>query len=447
MFFRKRLLARLLLLDQPVPHRSDEEISLEVARNYRWNFWANFMDGMIFWFGLAFASSTTIVPLFVSKVSDSPLMIGLVAVIAQAGWYLPQLLTAGPIERLDRKKPVVINLGFFLERLPVWLWPLAAWLASDYPIAALAIFLVGYAWHGLGAGMIGPAWQELLARCFPVEKRGWFFGFTNFAGTGLAALGAQVSIWLLAAYAFPTNFVILFTIAAVCITLSWGFLALAREPLQPVNRAQVSEGSLWSRMTGVLREDRNFRTYLGVRMLLIVGSMGLGFITVVAVEQWRVPDSVVGIYTAIMLVGQTVGNLVAGVIADRMGHKVPLVIGGLAQLLGFGVAWLTPVSAGLYLVFALVGFSIGVNIVSGVLIALEFSSPERRPTYVGIANTAVGIASGVAPMVGAAVALLGYSWLFAAGTVVSLLAVVLLLTLVMDPRRAPARIKLVAEGS
>jgi MFS family permease len=446
MFLRRRLLTRLLFLDQPAPPRSEQEISLEVAANYRWNFWANFLDGVIFWFGLSFASSTTIVPLFVSKVSLNPLLIGLVAVIAQAGWYLPQLLTAGPIERLDRKKPVVINLGLFLERLPVWLWPLAAWLALDNPTLALVVFLVAYAWHGLGAGMIAPAWQELVARCFPLEKRGWFFGVTNFAGTGLAAVGAQLSVWLLAAYDFPTNFVVLFSIAAICITLSWVFLVLMREPLQPVDHTQIVDGSAWSRMVAVLRNDHNFRAYLGVRMLLIVGSMGLGFVTVVAVDQWGVADSVVGIYTAIMLVGQTVGNLLAGVIADRMGHKLPLVIGGVAQLLGFAVAWITPVASGLYLVFALVGFSIGVNIVSGILIALEFSTPARRPTYVGIANTAVGVASGIAPLIGAAVALLGYSWLFAASTIVSLIAVALLLILVADPRRAPASARLAPES-
>ena len=446
MFLRRRLLTRLLLLDQPAPRRSEQEISQEVAANYRWNFWANFLDGMIFWFGLSFASSTTIVPLFVSKVSLNPLLIGLVAVIAQAGWYLPQLLTAGPIERLDRKKPVVINLGLFLERFPVWLWPLAAWLALDNPTLALVVFLVAYAWHGLGAGMVAPAWQELVARCFPLEKRGWFFGVTNFAGTGLAAVGAQLSVWLLAAYDFPTNFVVLFVIAAVCVTLSWAFLAFTREPLQPVDHTQIVDGSAWSRMVAVLRSDRNFRAYLGVRMLLILGSMGLGFITVVAVDQWNVADSVVGIYTAIMLVGQTVGNLLAGVMADRMGHKAPLVIGGFAQLLGFAVAWTTPVASGLYLTFALVGFSIGVNIVSGILIALEFSTPARRPTYVGIANTAVGIASGIAPLIGAAVALLGYTWLFAASTIISLVAVALLLVLVADPRRAPTSAEFAAGG-
>src|SRR5262245_38349506 len=86
-------LRRLLQLDRPVPLRTDSEVASEVEQNYRWNFTVNFMDGFIFWFGLNFISSSTIVPLFVSKLTESTLLIGLIAVIAQASWYLPQILS------------------------------------------------------------------------------------------------------------------------------------------------------------------------------------------------------------------------------------------------------------------------------------------------------------------------------------------------------------------
>jgi hypothetical protein len=91
MFIRSRFLTKLLLLDQPVLERSDEEVAAEVERNYRWNFAANVLDGFAFFFGLAFASSSTIVPLFVSKITLNPLIIGLVAMIAQSAWFMPSL--------------------------------------------------------------------------------------------------------------------------------------------------------------------------------------------------------------------------------------------------------------------------------------------------------------------------------------------------------------------
>ncbi len=117
---------RLLQLDQPVPTRSDAEIAAEVERNYPWNFTFNLLDGVAFWFGFNFISSSTIMPLFISKLTSDPLLIGLVAVIAQSGWTLPQFFTAGYIERSPREKPVIVNLGLFLERMPGaqdWLHP------------------------------------------------------------------------------------------------------------------------------------------------------------------------------------------------------------------------------------------------------------------------------------------------------------------------------------
>jgi hypothetical protein len=115
----KLMLRWLLQVDQPVPDRNEAEIEAEVERNYRWNYWVNLLDGATFWFGSSFISSATIVPLFVSKLSDSAWAIGVTAVIAQGSWYLPQLFTANLVERLPRKKPVVVNLGFFTERLPL----------------------------------------------------------------------------------------------------------------------------------------------------------------------------------------------------------------------------------------------------------------------------------------------------------------------------------------
>lgn len=447
MLLRKRLLTKLLLLDQPVAPRPDMEVEAEAERNYRWNFGVNLLDGFAFFFGIAFASSSTIVPLFVSKITLDPWIIGVVAMIAQASWFFPQVFSAGKIEQLDRKKPVVINLGFLLERLPVWFWPVAALLTLDHPWLALTLFIVTYAWHGLGAGIIGPAWQDLLARCFPVQKRGLIFGLTTFSGTAAAALGAGLSSYFLQEFPFPINFAILFGIAAAAITLSWFFLAFVREPLQAGHRHATADDPLWKRLATVLRDDPNFRAYLGARALLVGGTMGTGFLTVMAVDRWQVADATVGIYTVVLLVGQTVGNLLAGLVADRVGHKLPMLLGGLAQVGAFVLAWQSLDPASMYGVFGLLGFAVGVNLVSGTLIALEFSAPARRPTYVGIANTTVGAANVIAPLVGGWIAGFGFDWLFGAGSLTSIVALILLMLTVADPRRSVKAVPRVGEAA
>jgi MFS family permease len=430
--------AALLQTNRPIPLRSDAEIAAETERNYHWNFAVMLLDGAAFLFGSSFYSSSTMAPLFVSKLTSSPLAIGLVAVIAQASWFLPQVFTANLIERLPRRKPVVVQLGVFLERLPMWVLVLAALIATTSPFLALVLFFTGYAWHGLGAGMIAPAWQDLLARCFPVERRGRFFGITAFVGTAMGAAGAALSIWILKEFEFSTNFVYTFTIAATSLTFSLFFLALTREPVPPARLPRQNSREFLANLPDIVRRDHNFRRFLIARSLMALGNLGTGFVTVSALQRWQVPDSVVGVYTAIYLLGQTVGNLAFGLLADRFGHKLSLELGALASALAFGLAWLAPSPEWIYATFFLLGINAGSTLVSGILVALEFSEPERRPTYVGMANTAVGLVSVVAPLLGAWLAGADYGWLFAASAAVNVAALAAMRWWVREPRWAAA---------
>jgi len=428
---------RLLQLDKPVADITDEEMDRQAERDYRWNFLWNVGDGVFFWFGLSFISSTTILPLFVSKLSGDPFWIALLGVLSAASWYLPQLLTAGGTERLARKKPVVINVGFFAERLPLWFLPLAALAAPYSTTLALAIFFLAYAWHGLGAGAIAPAWSDMIARCFPVERRAWFFGFTAFVGTGIGIMGAAFSSWTLVAFEFPYNFVYSFVLAAAAVTLSWVSLAFTREPVKPPPPAATNraKGASWQKIQVIVRGDHNYRKFLIARFLINVGRMGAGFLTVAAIHHWDVSDATVGWFTAALFLGQTLGNLLAGVVADRWGHKVTLTLGQLAALIAFGLAWLAPSPEWYYSIFFFMGLAAGITTVSAVLSCMEFSHRDHLPTYVGVGNTVSGLGSAIAPIIGGLLAVYSYNALFAVSALVSALALGLLMFTVREPRR------------
>ncbi|MGD8625255.1 MAG: MFS transporter [Anaerolineae bacterium] len=424
----------ILRPETAVAPASEEEVSAEMARHYRWNLAVNLLDGTAFWFALSFISSSTIVPLFISKLTDSRLLIGLAALVAQGGWFLPQLFTARWIEGRKRVKPVVVNLGFFLERLPTYLLPVAALLALRSPALALAVFFAGYLWRGLGAGAVGPAWQELVARCFPVKRRGRFLGTANFLGSMAGISGAALSTQFLEDFAFPDNFTYAFAIAAGATTLSWFFLALTREPAQMAGGARQGNRQFLKNLPGVVGRDQNFRRYLLARLLMALGSMGLGFVTVAAVERWQVADSTVGLYTAAYWLGHSLGNLSFGFMADRLGHKLALELGAWAAAAAFALAWLAPAPGWMFLVFVLTGIYVSATLSSGILVTLEFSAPQERPAYLAIANSTVGVANMVAPLAGAWLAGAGYAWTFAVATGFSLAAVAVMHWQVYEPR-------------
>lgn len=424
----------LLQLDQPVPARTEAEVQSEINRNYGWNFSFGLLDGAFFWFGASFISATTILPLFVSKLTTNPLIIALLPILGQATWYLPQLFVAGPTERLARKKPVVIRIGFITERLPVYVMPVAALLSVDYPWLALLLLLVAYGLHGLGAGVIAPAWSDMIARCFPVARRGWFFGFTSFIGTGLGAIGALFSGWLLESFPFPTNFAYAFLITAVMTTLSWFFLAQMRESAPAQLASSAPSNAIWNKVGSILQGDRNFRWFLLARFFGNLSMMASGFVTVVALQRWQVSDGMVGYFTIALLIGQTLGTLFAGVLADRSGHKQVFLYAYLINAITFFAAWgaLSPIW--FLPIFLFMGISMGMITVSSILSTMEFSLPAHRPTYIGIANTANGIGITIAPLLGGLLATSSYDWLFLASAAAGLVAALMFTTQVADPR-------------
>ncbi len=407
----------------------------EVERHYRYNFTVNFLDGTFFWWGGSFLAARTILPLYVSHFTDSSLAIGLLATIAATGWSLPQLFTANWTQRLPRKKVAPVHLGLFTERLPVILMAPAAWLATRSPELALIAFFVLFAWYTMGAGVVAVGWQDMIAKVIPLDRRGRFFGVTNFSGTAVGVLGAVAAAWLLDRYGFPTGYMFCFAAAALLMFISWLFLALTREPAQVSQEPIISQREYWRRLPAILRTDGNFRRYLFSQVVVTFGGMATGFLVVYAAQRWQLPDSQAGSFTASMLIGQALSNLLFGVLADRKGHKLVIELSALLGALAVGLASLASTPEWFHLVFALTGASMAGIILSGIMIVFEFCSPEMRPTYIGLSSTVTGLAAAVTPMLGGWLAdALGYRPLFGLAFVFGLAGLALLHWSVREPR-------------
>jgi MFS family permease len=95
-----------------------------------------------------------------------------------------------------------------------------------------------------------------------------------------------------------------------------------------------------------------------------------------------------------------------------------------------------PAPTWFHAVFALVGASTAGFMLSGIMIAFEFSTPDLRPTYIGLNNTVSGIAAGVAPLIGGWLAgAAGYRPLFAVACATGLAGFALLRWSVREPRQ------------
>jgi len=411
------------------------QIELEIEQNYKHNFIVNIFDGTAFWFGASFFAYRTIFPVFISNLTDSEFAIAILSTIIATGWLLPQIFTANWVQQLRLKKFAPVNVGFWTERLPVFLLVPSAWLATVSYRWALVASLVCIGWHIIGAGAIAVGWQDMLAKVFPVNRRGKFFGIANFGGTATGVLGASVVVWLLNHYEFPYSYVWAFLIGSIFIFISWLFITATKEPSVEPDRPPVSNRDYFRQLPAIVQSDANFRRYLIAQIFIGAGNMAVGFLAVYAVKRWNLPDSEAGFYTIAMLIGQALSNLVFGWLSDRKGHKLILEISVLTTALGSIIAALAPDSIWFMLVFFLTGISMAGYMLSGIMIVFEFCEPSVRPTYIGVNNTFNGIVAIAMPLIGGWIAqVYNYQLVFGLTFIIVLIGFTLLRWWVREPR-------------
>ncbi len=93
-------------------------------------------------------------------------------------------------------------------------------------------------------------WQDMIAKIFPVEWRGRYFGIANFLGNGTGILGATAAAWMLETMQFPYNFMLAFGIGGIFIFISWVFLRMTREPAKEPKSPRQDSKTYWRSIPG-----------------------------------------------------------------------------------------------------------------------------------------------------------------------------------------------------
>ncbi len=414
---------------------SPSRIEKVIRSHLRHNILVNMLDGGFFGLGWGFGSIGTILPLFVSRMTDSAILIGLIPSIHIVGWQLPQLFLANSVSRLRRYKPMVMLMTIH-ERLPyLGLAVVAFFLGRIGSTAGLLLTFALLVWQGIGAGVTANAWQSMIAKIIPPESRGTFFGaqaaFANVM-MSLAAVGAGL---ILEKVGEGFNFSLCFLLVIAGMGLSYLFLGLTREPVDDEKRIPEKQPSPWKGGWELLRRDRNFAAYLAVRLLTQFAMMGFAFYIVYGLNRFGMSDLTAGFLTAALTITATIANAVMGWLGDRFGHRSMLIAGSIAVILGSLLAWGGPSVGWLYPVFILEGLANTAYWTIGMAITAEFGTEETRPTYIGLSNTLVAPASFLAPLLGGWIAeMAGYQATFLISALGGMVVCIMLLFLVRDPR-------------
>jgi MFS family permease len=152
-----------------------------------------------------------------------------------------------------------------------------------------------------------------------------------------------------------------------------------------------------------------------------------------ATEALGLPASVAGVYLAVRALAGALSNVLWGRVSERQGNRRLLLIAGLLIALTPALALLGPIlarglglaevglSAAIGLVFLVSGVANDGSNIAGMTYLLEIVPEDERPTYMGLANTTLGLVTFLPVLGGWLVGLVGYEGAFAIGLIFSLL--------------------------
>lgn len=406
-----------------------------IRKNLRYNIGISLTDAAFFGVGWGFSSFSTILPLYVSGMTESAILIGLIPAIRAVGWQLPQLFNANQVARLRQYKPLVLLMTIH-ERIPYLGLALTAWmlptLGAQITLPIVFILLI---WTGIGSGFTANPWQNMIAKIIPAENRGTFLGAQAAVANIMIASTAILAGYMLGWFEPPFNFVILFLIASLAFGISMAALGLTREPIDEEKELPAITHSPFAGMGEILKKDRNFVWYLIFRIVYQFATMGFAFYIVYGLRRFEMDGITAGLLTAALTVTQTVANVVMGWLADRWGHRKMLIVGMLMVSLSSLLAWAAPELSWLYPVFIFSGLANVAYWTIGMAMTVEFGTEAERPVYIGMSNTLIAPATILAPLLGGFIVdAAGFHATFIISVIGGLVATGMLVFLIKDPK-------------
>ncbi len=406
-------------------------------KEYKWNFFVNSTDMALFNLGMTMASISTLLPLYVRNLGGTNFEVGLIPAIANLGWGLPALIGAKYAERYPRKLDLVIRVTAG-ERLPYLFMALISFFVVELnQQLAMYLIILMLAVATFSMGFLGPPWMSMIEKVINPRQRGSVLAM----GSGLGAVagigGSVAARQLLQRYEFPHNFGYCFLFASLAFGLSFVFLCLNKEPVDEVRSGQNVTFSEYVRSVGYILKDRNYLNFILDKAVSTFGLSANGFVAVYATKKLLVPDYRVAEFTAILMVSQAVASFWLGLLGDKNGHKISLLIGKIAQISAMIILLFSSNIVLTYFVFAFLGIVNSSGNVSSLALTIDLVSGKRKELYVGVQNFVLSPISFVAPLIcGFLADWLGYHALFVFSTVMTTVSTVFLAIFVSDPRRS-----------
>lgn len=405
----------------------------------RHNFLMHFWDGVIFMFAMSFVAVQTVFPVLISELGGTAIAVGLVPVLWNLGLNVPQILLIRRRGDHTNIKPVFLKYALFHRLLflamGLFLLLVVEHLPKEVKISAVLLVILLMALSGAFAI---PNWYQLLSKTTPVTLRGRLLALRQLFGSLLGVAGGSAVAFVLAEFAFPYDFSILFLTAFFFMIVSFLYIRriveISQEDSSAAHEEELRRAGSRDYMRRLLKKNKNFRWYLIADFLMLASASATSFYSVYGLQKFSLHSSYTGIYTIILMASMSAGNVIFGFTADRKGHLLNLKL----LTLSYAAASLLAVVISSSILYGAVFFfmAIGLTIhgISRLSIVAEMTSERERRDYLVLLNsmTAPAFLTGLAA--GYIIESAGYTVYFVLSALLAVSSFLVLSFKVKDPR-------------
>lgn len=387
------------------------------------NFGFLIVDGATFAFAISLLSETTIIPAFVSALTGSSLLVGLVAATFAIGRYLPQLVGAHLVMGRTRRKPLFLAI-VIAERVGILAIAISATLIDVVPSGVvITLFFVSFCFYAITTGLIGPVYGDFVAKAL-TRARGFFFGTVQLIG---GVLGFAAALWaegVLREQGFPEGNQIIFWVSFGLSFLSILFVAGLKEDPYPLTEPRPPFLSTLKRIPTIILGDRNYGRFILARALLAFATLGFGFVVVDGLNS-GLASSDAAVLAATFILSQALIGFALGALGNYRGWRIVVVAGALLIVAGMTGAVLVDSLVGYIVVFVFLGGANAVTVIGDPNMSIEMAPTDSTGLYLGTTSTLLAPFFIVGPLLAGVVEpFVGYTAIFIFSAAIALVGLV-----------------------
>lgn len=342
------------------------------------------------------------------KAGGGSFSLGLLTAIMLGGSSLMQLVFAGFLSGKDYKKRFLLA-GIYLRILALASLAVLFFVSDQIQPAIIIIlifvFISVFSFSGAFANV---SYVDILGKSILSHKRKKFFTMQqtfNSVGLLVSALAVRE---LLKYFDYPTNYTILFVMAALLLSVASGGFWMIRE-MPSAKKPGKTLGQFFRMIPAEVRSNPNLKYYLMLINLMGLGISILPFFILLAKDRFGLSDTSVGNFLVFRITGMLIISLIIFRFSRLIGYKNILTAGLIIGIILPPMALFLSGYQFIYqFVFILSGtfFSMYKISVSGILI--EISTDDNRAVYAGIAG-AGNILPAIFPLIaGTLISFFGY---------------------------------------